>query len=415
MATAALPSVPESVFSEEFRRQPAYPAILEQVNRSPFLVDMLTQLAARGDTVNANSANPRSAYYQPGSGDIFIGTGLFPAVNARGEPTDPSYLGKFVSMLGHEGGHAVVQDRSQTPRSPDEAGRLGLNGEGVAITAEYIVAKQLGGTMWSGASIQSTLDATANAAGVSADVATRRLADSSSQWAGFDAQAMRQGAAYYGGLSPSTARNTTYNEYYSENWAVLNSRDGGALHRNIDWDNVQSADINIVNNSDGSFSLVGNGVPMDEGPHAGKRVDFSADFDARSRIASDTLQAPRPAMASSETPPINGFSQQQRSALEQAKDLLGPAITSRLDPEQLDRICAGVIAHCAQHGDKGPPVGVHLSKDGHTLAFRHEPMSLSEMSVDGAAKTAVGHSLHEAQRVQQQLAPRELATEPMVR
>ena len=46
------------------------------------------------------------------------GSGFFPAVNSRGEATDPNYLGRFVSMLGHEGGHAVIQDRSRiSPRA----------------------------------------------------------------------------------------------------------------------------------------------------------------------------------------------------------------------------------------------------------------------------------------------------------
>jgi hypothetical protein len=414
MTTPSLPRVPESVFSEEFRRQPSYPAILEQVNRSPYLVDMLTQLDARGDKVNVDTANPRSAYFQPSSGDIFVGSGFFPAVNSRGEATDPNQLGRFVSMLGHEGGHAVIQDRSRVPQTPEEAGRLGLGGEGTAITAEYIVAKQLGGSMWSGPAIQSTLDATAHATGKSADIATRRTGDPAADWAAFDIQAAQQGAAYYGGLRPSTARNTTYNEYYPETWAVLNSRQGSALYRNIDWDNVQPADIEIVRRTDGSFQLVGNAVPMDEGPHAGKRVDFSADFDTRSRAAGDTLQTPRPAMALAEPAPA-AMPPDQRAAVDWAKDLLGPAITSRLDPAQLDQVCAGVVAHCARHQHQGSPTHAYLSKDGHTLAFRHEPMSLSEMSVDEAARTPVGQSFRDAQQVRTEPEPRQHTPEAMVR
>lgn len=351
MTTPDLPRVPEAVFSDAFRGQPSYPAILEQVNRSPYLVDMLTQLHARGDKVNVDTANPRSAYFQPSSGDIFVGSGFFPAVNSRGEATDPNYLGRFVSMLGHEGGHAVIQDRSRVAQTPEEAGRLGLGGEG---------------------------------------------------------------AAYYGGLNPSTARNTTYSEYYPETWAVLNSRQGNALYRNIDWANVQSADIEIVRRTDGSFQLVGNAVPMDEGPHAGKRVDFSADFDTRSRAAGDTLQTPRPAMALSEPAPA-AMPPDQRAAVDRARDLLGPAITARLDPAQLDQVCAGVVAHCARHQHQGPPTHAYLSKDGHTLAFRHEPMSLSEMSVDEAARTPVGQSLRGAQQVRAEPEPRPHAPEALVR
>lgn len=408
------PRVPETVFSEEFRRKPSYPAILEQVNRSPYLVDMLTQLHARGDTVNVDTANPRSAYYQPGSGDIFVGSGFFPAVNSRGEPTDPNYLGRFVSMLGHESGHAVIQDRSRVAQTPEEAGRLGLGGEGTAITAEYIVARQLGGSMWSGPTIQSTLDTTARATGKIADIATRRICDPAADWAAFDTQAAQQGATYYGGLNPSTARNTTYSEFYPETWAVLNSRQGSSLYQNIDWANVQSADIEIVRRTDGSFQLVGNAVLMDEGPHAGKRVNFSADFDTRSRAAGDTLQTPIPAMALSEPAPA-AIPPDQRAAVERARDLLGSAITARLDPAQLDQVCAGVVAHCARHQHYGPPTHAYLSKDGHKLAFRHAPMSLSEMSVDEAARIPVGQSLRDAQQVGAEQQSRWHTPEAMIR
>lgn len=386
--------VPESVFSAEFRAQPAFPAILEQVNKSPYLVDLLTQLNARGDQVRLDTGSPRSAYYNPRDGDIYIGSGLLPATNALGEATNPVYRDKFVSMLGHEGGHAVLQDRSRTAQNPDEAKALGLNGEGLAITTEYIVAKQLGGSMWSGASIQSTLDATASATGKSADIATRRTSDPAAEWRSFDTQAISQGASYYGPLHPSTARNTTYNEYYPETWAVLNSRQGATLHKNIDWDRVQSADIEIVRRADGSFQLVGHAVPMDEGPYAGKRVNFSADFDTRARAGSDTLQTPLPAMAPSSD--MKAGDPMTQSALDRAKALLGSDVLSKLDPAKLDQTCAAVVAHCARHSQQGFPVQTYLAKDGETLAFRHEPMSLTELRLSEAMQKSVEQHLADA-------------------
>jgi hypothetical protein len=405
--------VPESVFSAEFRAQPAFPAILEQVNKSPFLVDLLTQLEARDDHVRLDTDNPRSAYFKPGDGDIHIGSDLLPAVNSLGEAVDPVYRDKFVSMLGHEGGHAVLQDQSRRAQTPDEAKTLGLYGEGLAITTEYIVAKQLGGTMWSGASIQSTLDATASATGKVADIATRRSSDPAAEWRAFDSQANAQGASYYGALHPSTARNTTYNEYYPETWAVLNTREGSSLHENIDWDRVRSADIEIERHADGSFQLVGHAVPMDKGPHAGRRVDFSTYFDTRARVSSDTHQTALPAMAASSDK--GGCDPLAQAALARAKALLGPEVLSKLDPANLDQTCAAVVAHCARNGGQGYPVQTYIAKDGETLAFRHEPMSLTELSLSEAIRKSVEQHLADAQAGHQLSIPGETTSREMAR
>lgn len=387
-------TVPESVFSDAFRAQASYPAILQEVNRSPYLVDLLTQLQARGDRVELETAQPRAAFFRSSDGDIHIRQGLLPAVDpVTGAASNPVYLQQFVSMLGHESGHAVIQDRSRTATSPDEARSLGLAGEGVAITTEYVVAKQLGGTMWSGHDVQNTLDATATAAGKSADIANRRTSDPASAWSAFDTAAGAQGAAYYGAKHPSTARHTTYDEYYAEDWAVRRTRDGATLHRNIDWDQVQSADISIVKRADGSYQLVGNGVPMDEGPHAGKRVDFTAEFDNRSRATGETSQTPRPAM--------EARSDAEQAAISWSKRLLGPELTARLEsqfsPDRMDAVCAAVLSHCARHqATSGLPAQAYLSQDGQTLAFRHEPMQLTELNIAEAAQRSVADHLQSA-------------------
>ncbi|MEZ5705047.1 MAG: hypothetical protein R3E56_06875 [Burkholderiaceae bacterium] len=283
----------------------------------------------------------------------------------------------------------------------------------MAITTEYIVAKQLGGTMWSGASIQSTLDATASATGKVVDIATRRSSDPAAEWRTFDSQANAQGASYYAALHPSTARNTTYNEYYPETWAVLNTREGSSLHQNIDWDRVQSADIEIERHADGSFQLVGHAVPMDKGPHAGRRVDFSADFDTRARASSDTHQTALPSMAASSDK--GGCDPLTQAALARAKALLGPEVLSRLDPANLDQTCAAVVAHCARNGEQGYPVQTYIAKDGETLAFRHEPMSLTELSLSEAMRKSIEQHLADAQAGPPLSTPGETAYREMAR
>lgn len=426
------PRVPESVFSPEFQQQPSYPAILEQVHQSPYLVEMLTQLHARGNRVHVETLTPRAAYYKVEAGDIYLGRGLFPSVDVSGQAIDADYLDRFVSLLGHECGHAVIQDHARQPSSPEESRALGLAGEGVALAAEYVVARQVGGLMWSGDAIHATLDATATASGKSADIATRRMSDPAGHWQAFDAQAAQQGAAYYGQLSPSTAPNITYNEYYAEAWAVLNTRDGRTLQQHIDWEQVQSPDIVIVPHPDGAFTLVGQAVPMDSGPHAGRRVDFSAAFDADSRVAGETRQTPRPATLSThENPP--GFnrhdpatqesaglrqnmeastpeqgampllSEQHMHWLRQAYVELAPALKAQgLDPDRSLQVAAACLHTAARHEARwGAPRQFLLSNDGCTVGVQHENLRLETFPLEQALDTPAIASLRAAEQLLQ--------------
>lgn len=61
---------------------------------------------------------------------------------------DPTFRGKFVTMLGH----AVMPGGHSTPtqaKTPQESARNALGYEGVAVTMEYRVARELGVPMWS--------------------------------------------------------------------------------------------------------------------------------------------------------------------------------------------------------------------------------------------------------------------------
>lgn len=440
------PSIPESVFSSQFQQQPSFPAIFEQAHESPFLVDMLTQLHARGNQIHVDAFTTRAAYYKTETGDIYIGSALFPAVNDEGRPIGVTDLKRFASLLGHEGGHAVLQDHGQHPRSPDDARALGLAGEGVALAAEYIVASQMSGPMWSGRTIQDSLEATAASHGKSADIATRRLSDSAADWQVFDARAAQQGAAYYGQLSPSTAPNITYNEYYAEAWAVLNTRDGRTLHQHIDWDRVQSPDIVIVPHADGAFTLHGQAVPMDSGPHAGQRVDFSAAFDADARITGETRQTPRPATLSShETPPdlarpdqaaresasprqnleaspppqqdaMPLLSEQHMNWLRQAYVELAPALKVQgLNPDRSLQVAAACLHTAARHEARwGAPRQFLLSNDGCTVGVQHENLRLETFPLEQALDTPAIASLRATEQLlqaKQEMPPAEVNRE----
>ncbi|MBA4264580.1 MAG: hypothetical protein C0453_05820 [Comamonadaceae bacterium] len=432
------------MFSPQFQQQPSFPAILEQAHESPYLVDMLTQLHARGNQVHVDAFTTRAAYYKTETGDLYIGSALFPAVNDEGRPIGVTDLKRFVSLLGHEGGHAVLQDHAQHPSSPDDARAMGLAGEGVALTAEYIVASQVSGSMWSGKSIQDALESTAASRGIRADIATRRMSDPATNWQAFDAQAAQQGAAYYAQLSPSTAPNITYNEYYAEAWAVLNTRDGRTLHQHIDWDLVQSPDIAIVPHADGAFTLNGQAVPMDSGPHAGKRVDFTAAFDADSRVTGETRQTPRPATFSTDESPA-GFtqhdhvtresadlhrnpeaSQPERGAmpllseqhmnwLRQAYVELAPGLKAQgLDPDRSLQVAASCLYTAARHEARwGAPRQFLLSTDGSTVGVQHENLRLETFPLEQALNTPALESLRATEQMMQM--PQELPAEEVHR
>jgi len=424
MPNTSPPPIPESAFSSQFQQQASFSAIFEQAHESPFLVDMLTLLHARGNKVHVDAFTTRGAYYKTETGDIYIGSALFPAVNDEGRAIGIADLKRFVSLLGHEGGHAVLQDHGHLPNSPDESRALGLAGEGVALTAEYIVASQMSGPMWSGRTIQDSLEVTAASHGKTADIATRRMSDPVVHWQAFDAQAAQQGAAYYAQLSPSIAPNITYNEYYAEAWAVLNTRDGRTLQQLIDWDRVQSPDIVIVPHADGAFTLVGQAVPMDSGPHAGRRVDFTAVFDADSRVTGETRQTPRPATLSTqenpaglnrhdhatqgpaspqrnpETSPFEQgampiLSEQHMHWLRQAYVDLAPGLKAQgLDPDRSLQVAAACLHTAARHESHwGAPRQFLLSNDGSTVGVQHDNLRLETFPLKQALDTPTIESL----------------------
>lgn len=436
MKTQQPPTIPASVFSTDFRTHPAYPLILERVGQSPYLVDMLTAMGNKGNQVllDADPSHSEAAFFALATGNIHIGKNLFPELNTKGQADDNS-LNRFVALLGHEAGHATdpnINDKNQWPRSPDAARQWGLDSEGVALKAEYIVAQQLGGDMWSGRTIQNTLDKTAAATGRTDGVLVRRFEDTPTDWRAFDSQAEQQGAAYYAQQKPSTAPNITYSEYYAEAWAVLNTRDGRTLQQHIDWNRVQSPDIEIVPHANGTFTLVGQAVPMDSGPHAGKRVDFTAAFDADSRVTGETRQIPRPASFSThdkppelpqrdrvtresaslqrnpETPPSEQsamplLSEQHMSWLRQAYVDLAPALKAQgLDPDRSLQVAASCLYTAASHEPHwGAPRQFLLSSDGGTVGVQHENLRLETFPLIQALNTPAIESLRATEQMMQ--------------
>lgn len=273
-------TVNTDVFTSNFKSRPEYSAILNITNQSPYLVSMLNEMHANGQKIEVGQAG-KGTFFSPLKNQVDVDPTWISQYS-----TQTKHLKQLVSVIGHEAGHAIRPDGHSRPVSnPWQDGANGLFGEGVAITSEYIVAKQLNGQMWSdpsGARIRGALDQLANNTGV--NLSTRTTADSSANLSAFDQGAHQQGANYYGGLNPSTALNLKYDEYYKEYRALANVI--GSDVNKIDWGRVQSGNVLLNINSDHSYSVQGINVPMIDGT----KMQLSAQLSSSSHIVGTPIK-----------------------------------------------------------------------------------------------------------------------------
>lgn len=111
----------------------------------------------------------------------------------------------FADALAHELGHATQVGGVETPNSDAFAAEAsGLHAEGVAVQQEYLVAQQLGITMYSGIKVQNAISSA-----VSNDTIGSQK---------FSQDAINAGAQAYSKLTPSTVFNeggaVDYEKYY---------------------------------------------------------------------------------------------------------------------------------------------------------------------------------------------------------
>lgn len=115
-------------------------------------------------------------------------------------------------MIGHEAGHALKpgeHDNSNLAINPDEVAKVGLGGEGVALTQEYLVAREIGSPMWSDSTgtLKAGMHNLASLHGVHTPA--------------FETGAKALGANYYHFFQPSNSHASfTYQEYYANSWVA---------------------------------------------------------------------------------------------------------------------------------------------------------------------------------------------------
>ncbi|MBV8633256.1 MAG: hypothetical protein JO002_02090, partial [Burkholderiaceae bacterium] len=251
-----------------------FPDMSGQVSNSSYLSTLLQQFLGAGGKFDVGDVGGGSYFL---NNVITIDEGVIPGANAT-----TAQLNTFATLLGHELGHAVVPGGSLdilSASSADQAAKIGLSNEGAAVTAEYTVAKQLGGQMWSGADIQATLD----------NIAKSQPSDGMFN-PGFEAQAQQAASEFYATRTPSNAGGMNYSEYYSANWEALKSGMSVQDFGKIDWSKTTVSDF--YTNADGSktpskisFSLTdGRNITIDS-----TLVDPTRDIPSGTETAAPTL------------------------------------------------------------------------------------------------------------------------------
>ncbi len=424
---SATAQIPRDVFTPTFQMAPDFDRILHTANQSPYLVSMLSELHARGGRVDLTDGN--KAFYRISEDRIYIGLERLPEPDEQGR-IYPGASRHFATMLAHEAGHATVQRRDVVAKNPWQAGVIGLAGEGVAFRSEYIVARQLEqanpgehvllfSDAWS-ESARAKLDALARTSGVDSRFADRTKDTRGPAWDTFDKQAQQIGTEHYRYLHPSTMPGLVYNESYAEKWALLNAKSAIPTER-IDAMRLQSDHVKVIPNPDNGWRLVGKNIPTKQPD--GEVMSFDIRFNAKGVIQgkpqlmvksthqatsahafADLMDEPaagprRPAapIAPTPTPPI---APELRTTTEQIRQELQPRLQGHFNAEQIESLSAAAAVHGQRNAHLGPVSAMLLSRDQQTLAFRHEPMQLSEMSVPAALEKSAAEHLQQASRDQ---------------
>lgn len=424
---SATAQIPRDVFTPTFQMAPDFDRILHTANQSPYLVSMLSELHARGGRVDLTAGN--IALYRPSEDRIYIGLGQLPEPDEQGR-IFPGASRTFATLLAHEAGHATVQQRDAVATTPWQAGENGLIGEGIAFRSEYLVARQLelanpgehvylSSDRFSETS-RAKLDALAQASGVDTRFAEKTKDTHGPAWDAFDKQAQQIGTEHYRFLNPSTLPGLVYNEMYAETWAMRQAR-SVVPTRSIDTSLLNSDHVKVVRNSDDSWRLVGQNVPRTDG----QVMDFDVRFNTKGAIQgkpqlmvqsfdratttqayADLVDAPAAGPQRPAAPPPAGthpaapMAPDLRASTEQIRQELQPRLQGHFNPDQIESLSAAAAVHTQRHTHLGPVGAMLFSRDHQTLAFRHEPMQLSEMSVPAALEKSADEHLQQASRDQ---------------
>lgn len=245
--------------------------LLNTMENSPLLVDLFNVFAGNGGRIDI-SPSGSGTYSDPNTNVIYV--------DASWLSYDPKVVADYIAHeLGHEdlpGGLPVIAENI------DQSIQNGENAEGAAVTAEYIVALQLG--LIKSVSEDATLDAKLGTtlltlmnqvAGQDAVSATQITTLSQLLGVGqFFQDAVAAGGHYYGQANPSTAfdpsraNNLTYDSYYADGFILYKFQN--ILPRQVDWKSVTNDSITWIKNADGTLSVTANNVHLFEDGGTGK-------------------------------------------------------------------------------------------------------------------------------------------------
>ena len=382
------PTINEAVFNQDLKSRQEYQIILDMANRSPYLVSMLNDLYVNGGRVGLGDVG-KGTFFDPDINQVSIDLSWI-ASNTQ----SINRLKPFVSMLGHEAGHATRPNGAGSLKiDPWEQSQTGLLAEGVAITSEYIVAKQLGGQMWSdssGTHVRGRYDQLATSLNI--DVSVLTTANQSPALSTFNQTANQVGANYYATLNPSTAPNLQYDEYYREFRAMANVI-GNDVNK-IDWSNTQPNHIQLSQNANGSYQVGTQNLPLSDGTTL--EVSPPAQFTANSQLIG------QPNIVVNPTANISSPIQSHNSSVPELH-LQPPVIELSATAQSLKAQAeAKVREYCAQNGHQWNQ-GMDNTVVALAVAAREaklteiELFSVKDGHIFVAQKDATGYSYNTAQ------------------
>jgi hypothetical protein len=223
------PSLEQTLGQENFQ------ALQNDIANSPFLQSLLNNFAG---TISVGS---------PGAGTSSQGSNIVldpEMLTAAGTTPDDIAL-----ALAHELGHEDLPFGTPAPASGvQDAVSKGEQAEGAAITAEAIVADQLGVADTVDINSTTLLSLVANEYGVDpAQInSVNQLLDSGGGQ--FYRDAVTSQASQDGQFTPSVAQNLTYDQYYADQYILSHDAPAEIASSQIDWQRVQPGEMQETSN-----------------------------------------------------------------------------------------------------------------------------------------------------------------------
>ena len=351
------PTLDQSKFSAAFRNRPEFPAIAAEIQRSPTLVNEINRFPGKivlGDAGSGGSYKRANASGPSEDDRITIESSWLTS-----QTQTPELTGRFATMLGHELGHAQRPggyQQSNGAHNPNEATRLGLKGEGVAITAEYVVARELNRPMWSDydGSLKNGMNALANQHGLNTPT--------------FKQAAQTLGANTYATRTPSVAPQLKYNEYYAYNWVA--AKGAPSAYGQVDWARVKGSSsghpsITYSTNPTTKVTTITGALPR---KGSTSTINFNAVVDANGQHVIPVPTAP--------AAEIDNLSTEKQTFLQQTRDAMNRLCEEKGYPNNQGRenmICALALAGMEKNM---PGVDAAFVKDNN-VTIAHNPQSLS--------------------------------------